>query len=56
MFQKIKRKNNPGPLIRTGTVLVFLLLIIVGVALAGESLSESEKNDLYLKGIFSPGH
>ena len=50
MFQKITRKDNSAALIRTGTVLVFLFLAVVGVALAGESLSESEKNDLYLQG------
>jgi tetratricopeptide (TPR) repeat protein len=50
MFQKITRKDNSAALIRTGTVMVFLLLALVGVALAGESLSESEKNDLYLQG------
>ena len=50
MFQKITRMNNPAALMRTVTVMVFLLLSLVGVALAGESLPDSAKKELYKQG------
>ena len=50
MFQKIARKNNPAAMIRAGTLLVTLLLVIAGVAFAGEPLAESEKKALYSQG------
>jgi tetratricopeptide (TPR) repeat protein len=50
MFQKITRMNNPAALMRTGTVMVFLLLSLAGVALAGEPLPESAKKELYSQG------
>jgi hypothetical protein len=48
MFQKIT--NNMAVLMRTGTVLVFLFLLLGAVAMAGEPLPESEKNELYSQG------
>jgi hypothetical protein len=50
MFQEITRMNNPAALMRTVTVIVFLLLSLVGVALAGESLPDSAKKELYKQG------
>ena len=50
MFQKITRMNNPPALMRTVTVMVFLLLSLVGVALAGESLPDSAQKELYKQG------
>ena len=50
MFQKITRMNNPAALMRTVTVMVFLLLSLVGVALAGESLPDSAKKEFYKQG------
>jgi tetratricopeptide (TPR) repeat protein len=50
MFQKIIRMNNPAALMRTVTVMIFLLLSLVGVALAGESLPDSAKKELYKQG------
>ena len=48
MFQTIT--NNMAVLMRTGTVLVFLFLLLGAVAMAGEPLPESEKNELYSQG------
>ena len=50
MFQKITRKNNSAALMKTGIVLVFLLLSLTGVVLAGEPSAESEKKELYSQG------
>jgi len=50
MFQEIARKNNPAAMIRAGTLLVTLLLVIAGVAFAGQPLAESEKKELYSQG------
>lgn len=50
MFQKIIRKNNSAALMKTGIVLVFLLLSLTGVVLAGEPSAESEKKELYSQG------
>ena len=49
MFQKII-KNNSAALMKTGIVLVFLLLSLTGVVLAGEPSAESEKKELYSQG------
>ena len=50
MFQKIITKNKIVTVMRTGTVLVFLFLLLGAVAMAGEPLPESEKNELYSQG------
>ena len=50
MFQKITRKNNSAALMKTGIVLVFLLLSLTGAVLAGEPSAESEKKELYSQG------
>jgi len=42
--------NNPVVFMKTGTVLVFLSLLLAGVALAGEPLPESAKKELYSQG------
>jgi tetratricopeptide (TPR) repeat protein len=51
MFQEITKKNSAAALITTGTVMIFLLLSLVGVSLAGESLAESDKTELYSQGL-----
>jgi len=50
MFQKIIRKNNSAALMKTGIVLVFLLLSLTGAVLAGEPSAESEIKELYSQG------
>ncbi len=50
MFQEIIKKNRTAAFIRTGTVMVFLLFSLAGVALAGESLPDSAKKELYKQG------
>ena len=50
MFQEIITKNKIAAIMRTGTVLVFLFLALVGVVLAGEPLAESEKKELHIQG------
>ena len=50
MFQEIITKNKIATVMRTGTVLVFLFLLLATVAMAGEPLAESEKNELYSQG------
>ena len=50
MFQKITKKKSTSALMRTGAVLVFLLLSLAGIALAGEPLPESEKKEFYSQG------
>ena len=43
-------KNNSAAKLKTGTVLVFLFVSLVGAALAGEPLAENEKKELYFQG------
>jgi tetratricopeptide (TPR) repeat protein len=50
MFQKKTIKDDIAAVMRAGTILVFLLLTIAGVALAGEVLSENEQKELYSQG------
>ena len=50
MFQEIMGTNNTAFLVRTGIVLIFLLLSLASVALAGGLLAESEQKELYSQG------
>jgi hypothetical protein len=50
MFQEIMKKNSTAAFVKTATVLVCLLLSLSGVAMAGESLTESQEKELYSQG------
>ena len=50
MLQEKIKNNSIAALMKTGVILVFLLLSLSGVALAGELLAENEKKELYSQG------